>query len=87
MASAATKPRSRRWPFLAPGERANLVRLEFLDDESDEPSAVQATPGVAGLVEPPSNGVPGDPFDAGDRTNADTFDSEGDDGPNVVRRC
>ena len=56
-----------RWPRLAADEGANFVGLELLDDESGNPSLVEATANVGGFLKPSSDGVPGKPFDASNR--------------------
>ena len=67
-----------RQPRLAAGERANFVGLELLDAESGSPSLVEATANVGGFLKPSSDGVPGKPFDARNRRDADALDSESD---------
>ena len=67
-----------RWPRLAAGEGANFVGLELLDGESGSPSLVEATANVGGFLKPSSDGVPGKPFDASNRRDADALDSESD---------
>ena len=67
-----------RQPRLAAGEGANFVGLELLDAESGSPSLVEATANVGGFLKPSSDGVPGKPFDARNRRDADALDSESD---------
>ncbi len=62
------------------GEGANLIGLELLDTESGDPCAVETTASLGRFLNPASNRVPGETLDPSDRRNADTFDSEGDDG-------
>ncbi len=68
-----------RLPVLAADEGANLVGLELLDFEPGDPFVVESTTHLGCPLEPPRDGVPGNPLDPCDRRNADTLDSEGDD--------
>jgi len=45
----------------------------WIDAESGNPSLVEATANVGGFLEPSSDGVPGKPFDASNRRDADTL--------------
>ena len=68
-----------RRPGLAAGERADLVDLKLLNDDAGGPVVVESTTYVGGSVESAGDGVPGQPFDSGDRGYADALDSERDD--------
>jgi len=68
-----------RWPVLAAGEGANLVRPELLDSETGDPSVVETTACGGGLLQPASDGVPANPLDPSNRANADALNSESDD--------
>ena len=68
-----------RGPLLVAGEGTNLVGLQLLDNESRDPSVVEATASVRRPLEPTSDGVPGNPFDSSNRRNTDTFDPESND--------
>ncbi len=76
--SVASSSSHRRWPEPRPDfdrrenpygtrfsadERANLIRLEFLDDESGDPFAVESTTGVRGFLKPARDGVPSNALD------------------------
>ena len=93
----ASPSRHRRWPeprpdfdcnedptrcLLVARERANLVGLKLFGSEASDPSVIESTTHLGCLLEPAGDGVPGNPFDPGNRGNADTLDSESDD-----RRC
>jgi len=51
-----------------------------LDAESGGPSLVAASANIGGFLERSSDGVPGKPFDASNRRDADALDSESDHG-------
>ena len=69
-----------RGAHLATGERTDLVGLQLFDDEAGDPAVVESTTHGGGPVEPAGDGVPGQPFDPGDRGRATTVS-------NVARRC
>ena len=50
-----------------------------LASEASDPSVIESTTHLGCLLEPAGDGVPGNPFDPGNRGNADTLDSESDD--------
>ena len=90
----ASPSRYRRWPeprpdldrnedptrrLLVARERANLVGLKLFGSEAGDPCVVESTTHLGCLLEPAGDGVPGNPFDPGNRGNADTLDSESDD--------
>ena len=90
----ASPSRHRRWPeprpdldrnedptrcLLVARERANLVGLKLFGSEAGDPSVIESTTHLGCLLEPAGDGVPGNPFDPGNRGNADTLDSESDD--------
>ena len=90
----ASPSRHRRWPeprpdldcnedptrcLLVAHERANLVGLKLFGSEASDPSVIESTIHLGCLLEPAGDGVPGNPFDPGNRGNADTLDSESDD--------
>ena len=90
----ASPSRHRRWPeprpdldrnedptrrLLVARERANLVGLKLFGSEASDPSVIESTTHLGCLLEPAGDGVPGNPFDPGNRGNADTLDSESDD--------
>ena len=90
----ASPSRHRRWPeprpdldrnedptrrLLVARERANLVGLKLFGSEAGDPCVVELTTHLGCLLEPAGDGVPGNPFDPGNRGNADTLDSESDD--------
>ena len=90
----ASPSRHRRWPeprpdldgnenptrrLLVARERANLVGLKLFGSEPGDPSVVESTTHLGCLLKPAGDGVPGNPFDPGNRGNADTLDSESDD--------
>ena len=74
-----------RGPRLPTGERADLVGLKLFDDEASTPALAKSTTHGGGSFEPAGDGVPGQPFDPGDRGQANALDSERDDG--VERRA
>ncbi len=90
----ASPSRHRRWPeprpdldrnedptrrLLVARERANLVGLKLFGSEASDPCVVESTTHLGCLLKPAGDGVPGNPFDPGNRGNADTLDSESDD--------
>ena len=90
----ASPSRHRRWPeprpdldrnedptrrLLVARERANLVGLKLFGSEAGDPSVIESTTHLGCLLKPAGDGVPGNPFDPGNRGNADTLDSESDD--------
>ena len=74
-----------RGPRLPTGERADLVGLKLFDDEASNPALAKSTTHGGGSFEPAGDGVPGQPFDPGDRGQANALDSEHDAG--VERRA
>ena len=68
-----------RRPRLPPGERPDLVGLQLCGDEAGGPAVAKvATPGGSPL-EPAGDGVPGQPFDPGNRRQTDPLDAQRDD--------
>ena len=65
--------------LLVARERANLVGLKLFGSEASDPSVVESMTHLGCFLEPAGDGVPGNPFDPGNRGNADTLDSESDD--------
>ena len=70
--------------LLVARERANLAGLKLaglklFGSEAGDPSVIESTTHLGCLLEPAGDGVPGNPFDPGNRGNADTLDSESDD--------
>ena len=63
---------------IADKEFANRDQAREVPTPGD-PSVVESTTHLGCLLEPASNGVPGNPLDPGDPGNADTLDSESDD--------
>ena len=56
-----------RRPSLPPSERADFVGLQLLHREACGPPVAKSTAHGAGPLEPAGDGVPGQPFDSGDR--------------------
>ena len=77
-----TRPQSPRRSTSAaspPRERADLVGLQLLGDEAGGPALVKSATHGGSLLQPAGDGVPGQPFDPGNRRQADALDSQRDD--------
>ena len=68
-----------RRPGLPPGERADLVGLQLFGDEAGRPPVAKSATHRGNPLEPAGHGVPGQPFDPGDRRPTDTLNAQRDD--------
>ena len=73
-----------RRPGLPPGERTDLVGLQLFGDEAGRPPVAKLATHRRGPLEPAGHGVPGQPFDPGDRRQTDALNAQRDD---RVERC
>ena len=68
-----------RRPGLPPRERADLVGLQLCGDKAGRPAVAKSATHRGSPLEPAGHGVPGQPFDPGDRRPTDTFNVQRDD--------
>ena len=68
-----------RRPRLPPGERADLVGLQLFGGEAGDPAVAKSATHGGGALEPAGDGVPGPPFDPGDRRQTDPLNAQRDD--------
>ena len=64
-----------RRPSLSPRERADLVGLQLCGDKAGGSTVVKVATHRGGPREPAGHGVPGQPFNPGDRRQADALDA------------
>ena len=75
----ASCPNFRVHLCLPPGERADLVGLQLFGDEAGRPPVAKSATHRGSPLEPAGHGVPGQPFDPGDRRPTDTLNAQRDD--------
>ena len=63
----ASVPKLLTCSVLVARERANLVGLKLFGSEAGDPSVVESTTHLGCLLKPAGDGVPGNPFDPGNR--------------------